>query len=48
MINVSISYGFGKEDRYYKENIPSSIQLALYKYKLQKNATYLESLVNKR
>jgi len=32
MINVSISYGFGKDDRYYKENIPSSIQLALYKY----------------
>jgi len=32
MINVSISYGFGDDNRYHSENIPESIQLALYKY----------------
>jgi len=32
MINVSVSYGFGDDNRYYTENIPPSIQLALYKY----------------
>lgn len=32
MINVSISYGFGKENRYNLESIPQSIQLALHKY----------------
>jgi len=36
MINVGISYGFGEENRYYEENIPSDIQLALYKYPLYK------------
>ena len=34
MINVSISYGFGKDNRYNDERIPKSIQLALYKYHL--------------
>ena len=38
MIRVSISYGFGKENRYNLRNIPKNIQLALYKYD-----TYSES-----
>jgi len=33
MINISVSYGFGDDNRYHTENVPSSIQLALYKYK---------------
>lgn len=32
MIRVSISYGFGSENRYNLEDIPKNIQLALYKY----------------
>jgi len=32
MINISVSYGFGDDNRYHTENIPSSIQLALYKF----------------
>jgi hypothetical protein len=43
MINVSISYGFGPENRYNIENIPTSIQLALYKIHLYKN--YREELI---
>ena len=38
MIRVSISYGFGEENRYNLQNIPENIQLALYKYD-----TYSES-----
>lgn len=32
MIDVSISYGFGDDNRYNLDSIPKSIQLALYKY----------------
>lgn len=35
-IRVSISYGFTPDNRYYLETVPSSIQLALYKYKIYK------------
>jgi len=34
MIQVSISYGFGEDNRYNSENIPKNIQLALYKYEM--------------
>lgn len=34
MIEVAISYGFGEENRYNLDEIPQSIQLALYKYDL--------------
>lgn len=34
MINVSISYGFGPDNRYKLKHIPVNIQLSLYKYKL--------------
>lgn len=32
VIDVSISYGFGEDNRYALENIPQKIQLASYKY----------------
>jgi len=32
MITISISYGFGKNNRYNIETIPKNIQLAIYKY----------------
>lgn len=34
MIQVSISYGFGNENRYNLSSVPKNIQLALYKYEL--------------
>lgn len=34
MIHVSISYGFGPENRYKLVDIPVKVQLAIYKYKL--------------
>lgn len=34
VIDVSISYGFGEDNRYALENIPPKIQLAVYKYDL--------------
>lgn len=40
MIKVGISYGFGAENRYYAESIPSDIQLATYKYNLYKANEY--------
>ena len=42
MINVSISYGFGKENRYNLESIPQSIQLALHKY--EKYVTFRDEI----
>ena len=38
MIRVSISYGFGKDNRYNLKNIPENIQLALYKYDMYSEA----------
>jgi len=37
MIYVSTSYGFGPDNRYKLDQIPNSIQLAIYKYELYKN-----------
>lgn len=37
MINVTISYNFQEENRSQLENLPVSIQLALYKYDIYKN-----------
>jgi len=37
MIHVSTSYGFGPDNRYQLDQIPNSIQLALYKYDLYKD-----------
>jgi len=37
MIHVSSSYGFGPDNRYNLDQIPNSIQLALYKYNLYKD-----------
>lgn len=34
MIRVSISYGFGEDNRYNIDNIPENIQWALYKYEM--------------
>jgi len=34
VIDVSISYGFGEDNRYALDNIPQKIQLAIYKYDL--------------
>jgi len=36
MIEISVSYGFGEDNRYHDPNIPQKIQLALYKYDLYK------------
>ena len=44
MINVSISYGFGPDNRYKLKNIPVAIQLALYKYQLWEE--YCDDIVN--
>ena len=44
MINVSISYGFGPDNRYKLKNIPVAIQLALYKYELWEK--YADDIVN--
>jgi sugar phosphate isomerase/epimerase len=43
MIQVSVSYGFGEDNRYNLENIPDNIQWALYKYEMFKE-TDLEFL----
>lgn len=37
MIHISISYGFGDDNRYHLNQIPDKIQLALYKYDLYEN-----------
>jgi len=34
MIQTSISYGFGKDNRYKLDRIPVDIQLAVYKYNI--------------
>ena len=49
MIDVSISYGFTEDNKYKLEEIPTKIQLAIYKYKLyEENKKYiLEKLEGK-
>lgn len=42
MINVSISYGFSKNNRYKLKDIPVKVQFAIYKYKLyEENRDYI-------
>ena len=38
MIQVSVSYGFGEDNRYNLESIPENIQWALYKHEMFKEA----------
>ena len=46
MTRVSISYGFGNENRYNLSTVPKNIQLALYKYELYSESK-IKELLNK-
>jgi len=48
-MNVSISYGFGEDNRYRLEVIPVNIQLAIYKYELyEKYKEFILATLKKR